>query len=37
MRPELLGDRSQGRLLARGRDSLPLPAELLAADQGGRL
>jgi hypothetical protein len=24
-------------LLARGLDVLPLPAELLAADQGGRL
>jgi SAM-dependent MidA family methyltransferase len=35
--PEQMGERFQAMLLARGMDALPLPAELLAADQGGRL
>lgn len=35
--PEHMGERFQAMLLARGLDALPLPAELLAADQGGRL
>ena len=35
--PEQMGERFQAMLLARGMDVLPLPAELLAADQGGRL
>ena len=37
MLPEQMGERFQAMLLARGLDVLPLPAELLAADQGGRL
>jgi SAM-dependent MidA family methyltransferase len=37
MLPEQMGERFQAMLLARGLDDLPLPAELLAADQGGRL
>jgi SAM-dependent MidA family methyltransferase len=37
MLPEQMGERFQAMLLARGLDALPLPAELLAADQGGRL
>jgi SAM-dependent MidA family methyltransferase len=35
--PDQMGERFQAMLFARGMDSLPLPAELLAADQGGRL
>jgi SAM-dependent MidA family methyltransferase len=35
--PDQMGERFQAMLLARGLDVLPLPAELLAADQGGRL
>lgn len=35
--PEQMGERFQAMLLARGLDVLPLAAELLAADQGGRL
>jgi SAM-dependent MidA family methyltransferase len=35
--PDQMGERFQALLLARGLDVLPLPAELLAADQGGRL
>ncbi len=35
--PEQMGERFQAMLFARGMDMLPLPAELLAADQGGRL
>lgn len=35
--PDQMGERFQAMLLARGMDMLPLPAELLAADQGGRL
>jgi SAM-dependent MidA family methyltransferase len=35
--PDRMGERFQAMLLARGLDVLPLPAELLAADQGGRL
>lgn len=37
MLPDQMGERFQAMLLARGLDMLPLPAELLAADQGGRL
>jgi SAM-dependent MidA family methyltransferase len=37
MLPEQMGERFQAMLLARGLEALPLPAELLAADQGGRL
>lgn len=37
MLPEQMGELFQAMLLARGLDALPLPAELLAADQGGRL
>jgi SAM-dependent MidA family methyltransferase len=37
MLPEQMGERFQAMLLACGMDVLPLPAELLAADQGGRL
>jgi SAM-dependent MidA family methyltransferase len=37
MLPDQMGERFQAMLLARGLDVLPLPAELLAADQGGRL
>ena len=35
--PDQMGECFQAMLLARGLDVLPLPAELLAADQGGRL
>ncbi len=35
--PEQMGERFQAMVLARGLEALPLPAELLAADQGGRL
>lgn len=35
--PDQMGERFQAMLLARGLPALPLPAELLAADQGGRL
>jgi len=35
--PDQMGERFQAMLLARGLQALPLPAELLAADQGGRL
>ena len=37
MLPDQMGERFQAMLLARGLEGLPLPAELLAADQGGRL
>ena len=37
MLPDQMGERFQAMLLARGLDALPLPAELLAADQGSRL
>jgi SAM-dependent MidA family methyltransferase len=37
MLPDQMGERFQAMLLARGLDVLPLPAELLVADQGGRL
>jgi SAM-dependent MidA family methyltransferase len=37
MLPDQMGERFQAMLLARGLDELTLPAELLAADQGGRL
>ena len=37
MLPDQMGERFQAMLLARNLDVLPLPAELLAADQGGRL
>src|SRR5574337_249198 len=37
MLPDQMGERFQAMLLARGLDVLPLPAELLAVDQGGRL
>ncbi len=37
MLPDQMGERFQAMLLARGMDSLPLPAELLSADQGMRL
>ena len=32
--PDQMGERFQAMLLARGLEALPLPAELLAADQG---
>jgi SAM-dependent MidA family methyltransferase len=35
--PDRMGERFQAMLFARGMEMLPLPAELLAADQGGRL
>lgn len=35
--PDQMGERFQAMLLARGLERLPLPAELLAADQSGRL
>ena len=35
--PDQMGERFQAMVLARGLDALPLPAELMAADQGGRL
>ena len=35
--PEQMGERFQAMLFARGLEVLPLAAELLAADQGGRL
>jgi SAM-dependent MidA family methyltransferase len=35
--PDQMGERFQAMLFARGLDALPLPAELLGADQGGRL
>lgn len=35
--PEQMGERFQAMLFARGLPALPLDAELLAADQGGRL
>ena len=35
--PEQMGERFQAMMFARGLPALPLPAELLAADQGGRL
>jgi SAM-dependent MidA family methyltransferase len=35
--PDQMGERFQAMLLARGLTALPLPAELLAADQSGRL
>jgi SAM-dependent MidA family methyltransferase len=35
--PEQMGERFQAMLFAKGLSALPLPAELLAADQGGRL
>jgi SAM-dependent MidA family methyltransferase len=35
--PEQMGERFQAMLFAKGLAALPLPAELLAADQGGRL
>ncbi|MDE2155907.1 MAG: SAM-dependent methyltransferase [Xanthomonadaceae bacterium] len=37
MLPDQMGERFQAMLFVRGLDALPLPAELLAADQGGRL
>jgi Uncharacterized conserved protein len=37
MLPDQMGERFQAMLLARGLDALTLPADLLAADQGGRL
>jgi SAM-dependent MidA family methyltransferase len=37
MLPDQMGERFQAMLLARGIDALPLPAELLTADQGARL
>ena len=37
MLPEQMGERFQAMLLVRGMDTLPLPADLLDADQGGRL
>jgi SAM-dependent MidA family methyltransferase len=37
MLPDQMGERFQAMLLARGLDVLPLPADLLAADQGSRL
>lgn len=37
MLPDQMGERFQAMLLARGMDSLPLPAELLSADQARRL
>ena len=35
--PDQMGERFQAMLLARGMDILPLPADVLDADQGGRL
>ncbi|WP_266170967.1 class I SAM-dependent methyltransferase [Dyella subtropica] len=35
--PEQMGERFQAMLFARGMDVVPLPAEMLAADQGARL
>lgn len=35
--PDQMGERFQAMLFAKGLSALPLPAELLAADQGGRL
>ncbi|KRF01975.1 hypothetical protein ASG87_10770 [Frateuria sp. Soil773] len=35
--PDQMGERFQAMLFARGLDAVPLAAELLAADQGGRL
>ncbi|MBE1159365.1 class I SAM-dependent methyltransferase [Dyella acidiphila] len=35
--PDQMGERFQAMLFAKGLPALPLPAELLAADQGGRL
>jgi SAM-dependent MidA family methyltransferase len=35
--PDQMGERFQAMLFAKGLAALPLPAELLAADQGGRL
>jgi SAM-dependent MidA family methyltransferase len=35
--PGAMGERFQALLFVRGLDVLPLPAELLAADQSGRL
>ncbi|MEO7051238.1 MAG: SAM-dependent methyltransferase [Rhodanobacter sp.] len=37
MLPDQMGERFQAMLLVRGMDTLPLPADLLASDQGGRL
>jgi len=37
MLPDQMGERFQAMLLARGLDALPLSAELIAADQAGRL
>ncbi len=37
MLPDQMGERFQAMLLARGLDCLALPADLLAADQAGRL
>ncbi|WP_158882642.1 SAM-dependent methyltransferase [Rhodanobacter sp. L36] len=37
MLPDQMGERFQAMLLARGLDVLPLPADILAADQGARL
>ena len=37
MLPDQMGERFQAMLFARALDILPLPADLLAADQGGRL
>ncbi len=37
MLPDQMGERFQAMLLARGISALPLPAELLSADHGGRL
>lgn len=35
--PDQMGERFQAMLLVRGLPALPLPAQMLAADQGGRL
>ena len=35
--PDQMGERFQAMLLARGMEIVPLPADVLAADQGGRL
>ena len=37
MLPDQMGERFQAMLFARGFDTLPLPVELFAADQSGRL
>jgi SAM-dependent MidA family methyltransferase len=37
MLPDQMGERFQAMLLARGTNSLPLPADLLGADRSGRL